>query len=440
VLRRCSHECDPGAAAGQCDGGTTSTALWHARPGIQSFFPTLFGNASGMWPGETSPQQLPAPGTWYWRVRGYAAADDTATAWSTASHFHLNDDRAPRPPIRPLTPTNPLFTLEGWVVGQTDFARFRDAVPEDLRPFSAFVFDTRIATEAPNQWVNSIDLFPWGGKASYQLLGDYIKPALDAGLTVMLAAEAGPHWEIDWQSLAEIEHIFQSSANVVGVRMGELFWNWNWYKPAIQSQKQGYVRALITLCAKYGRFLMWGDGNALGWNWNQLLNDPLWQPFLNDHSSAVVLLPKTNILPHWYSAQSAIQGAWLSNLTTAMGVWTECWYWSEAGWGAIDTPPSLRHDGKCNNFPNAMWAQSFALGVAQGGTVFAVEGEGCTTANGNAGPGAVAPNPGEPAIWNHSGVVLPAWNDFVVPFMRAVINLRCVLRLCCSIRWAYTST
>ena len=56
----------------------------------------------------------------------------------------------------------------------------------------------------------------------------------------------------------------------------------------------------MTLCAKHGRYFVWGDGNHLGWNWNQLLNDPLWRPTLKKYSQALVLLPKTNIIPHWY--------------------------------------------------------------------------------------------------------------------------------------------
>ena len=67
-----------------------------------------------------------------------------------------------------------------------------------------------------------------------------------------------------------------------------------------------------------------------------------------------------------------------------------------------------------------MWAQSFLLGVAGGGSVFAVEGEGCTTMQGAATPW--VPNPGQPAIWNHSGAALPAWENFLVPFFRAVIQ------------------
>ena len=322
--------------------------------------------------------------------------------------------------MRPLSPTEPLLHLEGWVVEPDDFSSFRAAIPPDLLPFSAFVFDTRFATQAPNQWVHSQAVFPWGGKAEYQLLGDYLEPASTAGLDILISTESGPHWSIDGQSLAEIERLFQMSKHFVGTRLGEAFWNWHWYQPAVQAQKQSYVRALITLCGKYGRRFVWGDGNHEGWRWNQLLNDPLWQPFLRRYSSAIVLLPKTNIIPHWFSAQSALQGGWLANLTAATGVWCECWYWKSAGFMALGEPPAFDDSASCMNFPNSMWAQSFLLGAAQGGTVFAVEGEGCTTKQGDAS--GFQPNPGQPAIWNHSGDVLPAWTEFLVPFFRALVS------------------
>lgn len=154
--------------------------------------------------------------------------------------------------------------------------------------------------------------------------------------------------------------------------------------------------------------MIWGDGNGLGYNWNALFNDPLWRPAFETYSSALVFLPKTNIIPHWYSAQSSIMGAWLADLVAVNGVWAECWYWSEAGWSTIGAPPSVFHNTSCNEFPNAMWAQSFVLGMAQGGTVFAVEGEGCTTANGAADDPKNTINPGECPQGNQPKAVFAA--------------------------------
>ena len=148
-VRRCSQQCSATSAKGKCDTDTTTTALWHARPGIQSFWPSLFANASGLWPGAERTDLL-GPGLVYWRVRGFASYDEAPTAWSTPSHFHLNNDVAPRPPIRPITPARPLIHLEGWVVNSTDFSRFQAAIPPDLAPHTAIVFDSRTGMQSPN--------------------------------------------------------------------------------------------------------------------------------------------------------------------------------------------------------------------------------------------------------------------------------------------------
>lgn len=252
-LRRCSHDCDPSSQQGRCDSDTTSHALWHARPGIQSFYPTLYANVSGLWPGQQAAGAMPTPGEWFWRVRGYRNASSTpATGWSQPSSFILNNNHEPTAPIRPITPASPLLHLEGWIVEPAHFAAFAAAIPPSLRNYSALCFDDRIGTEAANTWSWSHGNFEWGGTASYQLLGDYFdtEAVAAAGVDLLIAAESGPHWVVDWQSLAEIEWLFQQSPRFIGVRDGERFWNWDWYQPAVQAQKQAYARALMILCAK----------------------------------------------------------------------------------------------------------------------------------------------------------------------------------------------
>ena len=236
-VRRCSQQCDAASAKGKCDSDTTTTALWHARPGIQSFWPSLFANVSGLWPGAER-RSLLDPGLVYWRVRGFSAHSDVPTAWSESSHVYIDNDVTPRRPIRPITPARPLFHLQGWVVDSGEFSRFKAAIPSDLQPYTALVFSTRIQTQSPNLWIHSNSKYPWGEPARYQLLGSYIMPAIAANMSVLLATMAGPHTVIDYQSLAEIEWLFQKSSHVIGTRLGEAFWNWHWYRPGVQALKQ----------------------------------------------------------------------------------------------------------------------------------------------------------------------------------------------------------
>ena len=134
-------------------------------------------------------------------------------------------------------------------------SRHAHAANPALAPHVALVFDSRTSVQPPNEWTVSKARYPWGGKASYQLLGDYITPALEAGLSVLVSVEAGPHWAVDYQSLAELEWLFQrypapgsdmegqGQGQVLGIRVGEMFWNWRWYQPGVQALKQSYVRA-----------------------------------------------------------------------------------------------------------------------------------------------------------------------------------------------------
>ena len=88
-----------------------------------------------------------------------------------------------------------------------------------------------------------------------------------------------------------------------------------------------------------------------------------------------------------------MHGAWLTGLGLVRYL-GRCWYWSEAGWGALGEPPSPLHNGDCAAMPPSFWAHG-SLGAAQG-TVFALEGEGCSTDRGSPGPG----HRPTPAIWS----------------------------------------
>ena len=219
VLRRCSHDCAPGSEAnstGGCDVATKSHALWHARPGIQTYFPTLLANHTGLMPGAVA-TPLPRAGAWRWRVRGFDRAD-RPTAWSESIAFAISDDRTPRAPIPRVAPSaeTPLFHLEAFTATPAALPAIEKDIPADLRPRVAICFSAREKSEAPNTWAykhNSTINDTWGGDAEYELLGDFYAPALESdGVGLLVASESGPHWAVDWQNLAEIEWLFQRSA------------------------------------------------------------------------------------------------------------------------------------------------------------------------------------------------------------------------------------
>ena len=84
---------------------------------------------------------LPAPGTWYWRMRG--GKGDVLGAWSPVRRFTVNDDHSTKPPKRPITARSPLFTLEASKV--TDFRDFTPEVPADVAPHVAIIVEGFVA-------------------------------------------------------------------------------------------------------------------------------------------------------------------------------------------------------------------------------------------------------------------------------------------------------
>ena len=92
------------------------------------------------------------------------------------------------------------------------------------------------------------------------------------------------------------------SERFVGTRDGERFWGF-WirdYEPAVWAQKEAYTLALMTLCGKYGRLCIWGDGNSLHFNWNRLLGKNAtspWHGALRDFGRTNVFLRAHRVPP-----------------------------------------------------------------------------------------------------------------------------------------------
>ena len=92
------------------------------------------------------------------------------------------------------------------------------------------------------------------GTASYELLGDFYAPVLDdrssgngsGSVGLLIAVEQGPHWAGLGISGRD-QWLFQRSERFVGTRVGERFWNWWWYRPGVQAQKQAYALGPDTL-------------------------------------------------------------------------------------------------------------------------------------------------------------------------------------------------
>ena len=255
-----------------------TSSLWTSCIGINTYFPPLYAN-----------NNLPTPGIWYWRVKGFVNVTWQPSDWSTPIKIYINNNYEPsNNVIRTIDNNSPLFEFEIWHLSASQVGNFNNKFPSELLKYMAVSYDARKDQNST-------------------LLHEFLMPAIKANMPILIDSEAGPHYVSYWESLAEIEYIFQNYNNIYGVKEGEIFWNFYWYNE-LQDIKQSYIRAIIILCAKYGKYFIWGDGEELYYAWSRLAADPKWNTFLQKYSKHIIFTPKSNIIPHWYPSYSATLG------------------------------------------------------------------------------------------------------------------------------------
>ncbi len=321
-------------------------------------------------------------GGWYWRVCG---VDGLQTGYfSQPVSFTVNDYKPKTDILREVNSDNPLFTLEAQKV--PDLSKFADAVPQDIRQYTAIVSNNRyFVYENTN-------------------IEHYSKVAGQDNN--FLLRTQGPDL-MGWKgmSLTDVEYLFQTYPNIIGVCVGENFWNyWNWEADGTKE----YITRLIKLCAKYGRLYIWGDGNGTTFKWQQFASNDYWINIMAEYGEYMTLSQKNNVNHTMHTTQGALMGIWLSDWVSNLGSWSECWYWNDAGFAELDEylGPKM---GYIEDFPRNFYNMSFMHGIAQGAAVFNVDGQGTT--------GSI-----KASIWNTDGQTTETFTDYVVPFIRGVVN------------------
>ena len=147
--------------------------------------------------------------------------------------------------------------------------------------------------------------------------------------------------------------------------------------------------AVMVYSASSARTLLEGDGNGTTFKLQQLASDPEWAPFLREHADYVVMSQKNNVNKAFHTTQGATMGMWLTGMIGQLGSWCEFFYWNDAGFGALGERLGAKN-GALGKFPPIFYSLSFLHGMAQGATVFNVDGQG-TSGNTRA------------AIWNTQG-------------------------------------
>jgi hypothetical protein len=376
------------------------------------------------------PKNLLPSGTYYWRVR---AEDGNGSAWSTSTRFVVNDDHEASSLVYALGSDSPLFTFDMFFGSGTEpllgkIPAIRSSFPESIRSHIAYA----IHCEAIGQDPTHDDGFDGN-------LLDLIKPIADSGVQIMIKS-GGPDKDFQqFADLTEVEEIYKQYPNVIGLVLGETFWDF------IDSEDNATIRDLhlqwykrsFQLSAKYGRLVIWGNGNDEHFVWDKFLGEENstnpWMTPAEFESVAknLVIAPKNNIPFGHFHAESAVMGAWLAGRTQQWGVWSEGWAWGSIGYDKLfgDQLKGDANDPDFSTMPYNIWLQMKLAGLSQGATVFHFGGESSVVEWGEYDAVNDRFNLGDheylnqsTAFWDMSGNEHPSLQRYVVPFMKAVVE------------------
>lgn len=327
--------------------------------------------------------QLPAPGKWYWRIRGLKG--DVAGVWSETRAFTVNNDHSKKLLKRPLTANAPLFTLEATRV--LDYKQFHPDVPADIAPFLGIIAEGMESKGIPvTEFASGMEKLPYA---------------------FMLRSH--------WVGLADIEWLFQRVPNFVGIQGGEHL------SSLYRDSKDGdmrYHHRLTRLCAKYGMFYQEADGTYKDDKWQELMDQQ--GAFVREFGPWLVLSQKNNIIRRQFYSQSAALGLWLGGVTHQHGAWEDGgFYWQNAGFNGLGVCAGER-SGVLRTMPRIFWTLNAVMGVARGCGIYSLDGQTLMT---SAKLVARQPDADWPsAIWYDTGKTTDTFKRFVVPLIRATVQ------------------
>lgn len=334
--------------------------------------------------------KLPEPGRWFWRIRGLKGA--IAGPWSPVRHFTVDRTYGLKPLVRPVSPAQPLFTLEAsrWV----PYTSFVSDMPADLRPHVGIIVEGFVDKGLP------------------------IDRALEgvAAIPHPFLLRTHPPTQI---TLADIEWVCQTFPNFVGIQGGETIKKV--YEPVKGDTGDGdYHRRMVRILAKYGRFYHEADGTYKDDAWQELWDQQ--GAFLKEYGRHIIFTQKNNIIRRQFYTQSAVMGLWLGGITLGHGAWEDGgFYWQNAGFDGLGVCKGER-SGALRTMPRIWWTLMCVQGLARGCSIYSLDGQ--TLMYGIKEASRMPNGPWRSALWDDQYRTTDTFKRFVVPVIRAAVERR----------------
>jgi hypothetical protein len=324
------------------------------------------------------PKDLLPAGSFRWRVR--AVVDGATGPWSTPLAVAVTDrQQPPAEPVRSISAAHPLFLMRSRVWDPLAHAEHVDEIiPRPVR--GVIVVDdlamasTRVLERAARYEELGLDFVIWNDRCQVPL--------------------------------PTIEYVFQHFPHCIGTAEGEHFSGMYWEKgPEGNLAELDFVHRAWRLCAAYGRFYFFADGDGGSYRWPEFAVRE--REELARYRRNVVLMFKTTLADVALHSYGAIEGLAASGTVENTGTWVDEWIWPCCGFGKLGEiiPPERiwehRRSVGTRECPWIYDIQLWLMGIASGSTVFHLESA---------------------HQWSPTGAGQAHYQRVFLPFVRAVVE------------------
>jgi len=324
------------------------------------------------------PKDVLAPGTYFWRVRAVKGAREGA--WSESYSARVNADHPVLPEaVRKISSEAPLFLMRSRTWDPVKHPEnVKGIIPPGLERV-IIVDDVAMAAERVIERAKK-----------YQELGvDFVI------------------WNNRCQvSLATLEYVFQNFSHCMGTAEGEHFSGMYWEKgPEGNLSECDFVHRAWTLCAKYGRFYFFADGDGGSYRWPGFAERE--KEVLRRYRKTVVPMFKTTNGDMALHSYGAVQGLMAAGYAENCGTWVDEWIWPCCGFGELGEiipPEKIWKTRRTLGTKQCPWVydiQLWLMGIVSGSTVFQLESA---------------------HQWTPEGKAAANYTRFFLPFVTAVIE------------------